>query len=361
MRKRHLMLSLASLGSLVLVTSLALPATAAVRPGSARHAQSSAITVTGMVTTSGKADAGTVVLIHAWPDQAVVQALKIGQKVPWTLVGTTTTDASGHYSVSLPIAKLAPEATSGVVNLEADSKSGGAMFPAVINKNAGDSYMATTDPVANLSGLPPCDGAGWNYYKSMKKHWATVGQSYVPTTHATQQFTYTQGQFSTIGVGTSGSGGAGSFSANGSYAWSATGASSNQGSWPKYGDRRSVFYRTQFHFGEYVCSEFNRRFYMEHVNGYAGGGHIQKPSSVPTTPKRYCENYVSGFTFHSNNSTAQTWRRSLGIHAGLDFEASVVTGYDGSAQITYKFSRSRDVCGVHSLPGGNPRQMVVRQ
>ena len=31
--------------------------------------------------------------IHAWPDQAVMQTLKVGQKVPWVLVGTGTANA----------------------------------------------------------------------------------------------------------------------------------------------------------------------------------------------------------------------------------------------------------------------------
>jgi hypothetical protein len=92
--------------------------------------QSPSIVVSGTVgTSSGKAAAGTVVAIHAWPNQAVFHALKPGHKVPWVLIGTGRADASGRYSIALPVARLAPEESYGVVNLEADSNSGGLIFP----------------------------------------------------------------------------------------------------------------------------------------------------------------------------------------------------------------------------------------
>jgi hypothetical protein len=94
--------------------------------GAAQAATKSAsIVVSGtVIASSGRAEAGATVVIHAWPDQAVVQALKIGQRVPWVLVGTGRANASGRYSITMPVAKLAPEESYGVVNLEADSPSG---------------------------------------------------------------------------------------------------------------------------------------------------------------------------------------------------------------------------------------------
>jgi hypothetical protein len=57
MRKTHLMMSLAALGSsLVLAAYLALPASAATGPGSPGRNSASDIAVTGTVMTSGKAD-----------------------------------------------------------------------------------------------------------------------------------------------------------------------------------------------------------------------------------------------------------------------------------------------------------------
>jgi hypothetical protein len=355
MRKLSLMLPIAVFASMNLAASLALPASAAVTAG--LSGQAAVTTVRGTVTTGGKADAGVKVLIHAWPDQAVVQALKPGQEVPWVLVGRARTDASGRYSVSLPLAKLMPEASYGVVNLEADTSSAGDTFPVAVTKNTGNAYLAGSRSVVNLAGkphgLPLCGFGNWNYTKSLGKHWATVGETYVPSNQAKQQFTYDRGQSSTIGAGTSASGTNGSFADDGSYSWS----SSLKEAWPTFGARRSVWYRTEFHFGEYRCS--TSRTYLQHVNGYAGGAHIEKPTSVPHTPSRFCVGQMSGSTPSSNNSAAVTWTRSLGIHAGLDFHASVETGFDSSAEVTYTFTRTGSLCGWKDNPGGVPKQLVV--
>jgi hypothetical protein len=242
--------------------------------------------------TSGKADPAIKVIIHAWPDQSVTQALRIGQKVPWVLVGTANTDASGHFSVTLPLAKLMPEASYGVVNLEADTSSAGETFPLAVTRNSGDGYLDRSDPVVNLTdkpgGLPVCGFGNWDYVASMGKHWATVGETYVPNSHARQRFSYTKVQSSTLGVGTSASGKRGSFSEHGTYSWS----SSITENWPTFGSHRSVLYRTQFHFGEYRCSTTGTK--MQHVNGYAGGAHIEKPTSVPHTPSRFCVGQIVG-------------------------------------------------------------------
>jgi hypothetical protein len=91
----------------------------------------------------------------------------------------------------------------------------------------------------------------------------------------------------------------------------------------------------------------------------SGGARIEKPTSVPKTPSRFCVSQMSGSTPTSNNSTAVTWTRSLGVHAGLDFHASVETGYDSSAEITYSFTRTGSLCGWKGNPGGVPKQLVV--
>lgn len=47
------------------------------------------------------------------------------------------------------------------------------------------------------------------------------------------------------------------------------------------------------------------------------------------------------------------------MHAGLDFHASVETGFDSSAEVTYTFTRSGSLCGWKGNPGGVPKQLVV--
>lgn len=142
--------------------SVTIPLVAA-GPAQAGASTPVAILVHGTVTASGKADAGATVYIHAWPDQNIVQALKVGQTVPWTLVGTATANASGEYSISLPVAKLVPEATSGVVNLDAGTSSSTDSFSVVIAKNAGNAYMAAADPVVDLTAAGSGDSCNMPY------------------------------------------------------------------------------------------------------------------------------------------------------------------------------------------------------
>jgi hypothetical protein len=179
----------------------------------------------------------------------------------------------------------------------------------------------------------------------------------VLTSHATQQFSYSQGQSSSIGVGWSSSGQVGSFDAGGTFSWS----NSLGEIWPTYGPNRSVWYQTEFNFGEFSCfiPAAAHTFYVDHVNGFAGGADIKTPTSIPITPAKYCVHQQSGSTAKSNNSAAVTWSGSLGIGTGLRFSASVQTGFDSSAQVAYRFSAGRHLCGWKGDPGGNPQQLVV--
>jgi hypothetical protein len=344
-----------------LATVLAVAAAIPLAGGSPVHAAtgSAEIVVSGTVIAShGKHAAGAMVAIHAWPDQAVIASLKIGQKVPWVLVGTGRTDASGRYSISLPEARLAAEESYGVVNLEADTPSASRFFPVAVTKNAGDSYLPSANVNADLiPSMPGCAGIGWNYVQNLGKHLGTVGETYVLTSHATQHFTYNQGQSSSIEVGVSASGASGSFTAGGTASWS----SSFSEDWPTYGANRSVWYQTAFNFGKYSCfiPMAAHTYYMDIVNGYAGGAYIKTPTSIPNTPSRFCVRQAPGSTAKSNNSSAVTWSGSLGIGTGLRFSASIETGYDTSAQVTYHFTAWRHLCGQKGDPGGTPGQLVV--
>jgi hypothetical protein len=335
--------------------------------GPVLSAQPAAITVRGTVTTSGHTMPDVKVEIHAWPDQAIVQALKPGQKVPWALVGTAETEADGKFSVSLPLAKLMPEASYGVVNLEADTTSATYSFPVVVTKNDGDAYLAGSPSDVNLvaNGDPSCDATGvWVYQGSLGKRWAVVGETYVPTSHATQHFQYEIGQSSSLGVGVSVTDKAGSFDEHGTYSWS----SSLKESWPTYGADRSVWYTTQFHWGLYACEGryIAHPNFEQHVNGYVGGAEIRKPAFVPTTPHRFCTVQTAGSSPTSDTSAAVTWTKHLAISsvqddAGLGFDASAETGFDHSAELQYTVSERRLLCGWKDYPGGTPRQLVIRR
>jgi len=355
------MLPAAVLAAAALAGSVTAPASAAAKT-SHRGGAATSVEVGGTVTSSGKDAPGVKVTIHAWPNQTVDQALKVGQSVPWVLVGSAKTDTSGKYSISIPLSRLMPESSYGVVNLEADSSAGSSIFPVVVTKNGGNSFLVP-DPVANISGGPgpgtfKCHG-NWVYQNSMGHHYDTVGETYVPGNVATQKFTYSRGQTSALGVGWSFNGDAGTFSDISIYGWSA----SFKETWPKFGPDRSVFYRTQFHYGEYKCVVALGQVtgHLQAVNGYVGGAEIKKPPSVPPTPNRFCTGQMKGSGPTAGNTTAVTWRSKLGLQSELGFEATTETGFDSSAQLTYKYLHSGRLCGTNGAPGGTPRQLVARQ
>jgi hypothetical protein len=239
--------------------------------------------------------------------------MKIGQTVSLVLVGSATTNASGQYSISLPVAKLAPEATSGVVNLVADTASAQEYFPLVVSENADNAHLAAGSPVVNLAATrtasnKPCSGSdeSMRYIKSLGQHWATVGQTYVDTSEAHQRFSYYQGQSSTIRAGTSNTGNYDSFGADGSSSWTKSGSHSNGGSWPSYGPHQAYLYRTRFHFAEYRCYIIGveTRERVQLVNGYEGAAQHDRTTFPRAT---HCEPYDQGFDFYSNSTRAQTW------------------------------------------------------
>lgn len=227
--------------------------------------------------------------------------------------------------------------------------------------------MAGSLPIVNLTSKSSRDNGGclgdWHYDRQLGKHWVTVGETYVPVTHATQHFTYAKGQSSSLGWGFSASAKYASWSQNGTYSWS----SSFKEKWPTYGANRSVWYITKFKWAQYHCEFFGvTTGYGQHPNGYAGGADIKKPTFIPPTPRRHCVKQIRGSSPTSNNSSAVTWTAKLAVQAvkddaALGFEASAQTGFDTSAQITYVVSRTRYLCGWKDVPGGHPGQLVIRR
>jgi hypothetical protein len=86
---------------------------------------------------------------------------------------------------------------------------------------------------------------------------------------------------------------------------------------------------------------------------------------MPTAPAVHIAGKAGAWQCHGvwrlqKQTVAVTWVKSLGINTGLNFQASVQTGYDDSASITYTFLYNGNQCGTDGTPGRHPRQLVVR-
>jgi len=73
--------------------------------------------VVGRVVLNGRGVPGADVTVYAWPNQAVVTSLKVGEPVPQVLVGSAVSSGSGSYSISTTNwPGIRRSATNGVVN-----------------------------------------------------------------------------------------------------------------------------------------------------------------------------------------------------------------------------------------------------
>jgi hypothetical protein len=97
--------------------------------------------------------------------------------------------------------------------------------------------------------------------------------------------------------------------------------------WPTYGPDRSVFYRSEFHYGEYKCVVALGMVtgHLQAVNGYAGGTYIKNPPGVPSTPNRFCVHQLAGSKPKTNNTKAVTWRKKLGLQSALGLAVTPVS------------------------------------
>jgi hypothetical protein len=80
------------------------------------------------------------------------------------------------------------------------------------------------------------------FLRNFKKEWSTIDQTYVPRRGVKATASYDVGQTTTFSVGRSGSGDAGTFSANGTYSI----AASIKGQWPWYHRPSTQDYQVNF-------------------------------------------------------------------------------------------------------------------
>lgn len=173
MRKSQLVLSLAALGSsLVLAASLTLPASAAT---GTTGSSASPLIATGTATNaSGGAASGAVVRLYAWPSDKVLQHLRPGQVVPRTLLASTRASSEGTYSFHASPAALRSAAVSGgYANLEADSGMASWFFTRKASAGAPVIHV-------NLTGAAPARHcSGWVFkYRSTRPGASSARDTY---------------------------------------------------------------------------------------------------------------------------------------------------------------------------------------
>jgi len=196
------------------------------------------------------------------------------------------------------------------------------------------------------------------FYKSLGHPWATLGGTYATTDGGTQDFVFKTTTTSTVGVGASPTGAAGSFSANGTQ----TLTSSAKSSFPTQDDSAG----SHHWYSEFTANEYQTRCiqsltgqttysYFTSSDGWYGG---QKVKAVGTLNAPHCAPYPGGSTFTLDSSKASTYDAGMTLPY-INFSASTQTGYTTSTEAIFHQNVPRNLCGQYGGPAAAPGQLQV--
>lgn len=187
--------------------------------------------------------------------------------------------------------------------------------------------------------------------------WTVVGSIGATTSGYTGQMKYSSGASSAITEGISVNGAYGTFTSNGTISRSTT----SSVTFPSYSASGYWQMRTKFTYGKFVCQwgATGGTRYVVRVTGWIASTN-QVAVSTPSATK--CGPFSAGSEYEENNTTAVTFTSSVsGMYSLIGFNLSSRTGYTNKAQLHYKFTSARNLCGVGAYPGsGNPYQLVVK-
>lgn len=290
-----------------------------------------------------------------------------GATVPLTLVGATTT-TSRAFSVSL--AGL-PNRTT---NFVAIGLAGGSIADQYFfSENRAGTYTMSFPNIAHVSttvtnralahpGAPNNIVCTTHFGRSLGTPWGIVGGTYSTTNAGWDTFTYDRGASSSIGVGSSASGKAGTFSAAGTNSVSTDTTIANGAIGFSSG---SYHFETKFTENEYYNECINSKTgeasytYYSKTDGWAGGW---KKVKVPHITAKHCEPYTGAVTVTKSTTRAWTFQAGMNIPA-ISFNASAQTGYTSTASVSYHINGGyiRHLCGVGGTFGGSDPLLVQAQ
>jgi hypothetical protein len=235
---------------------------------------------------------------RAQPSSAVLVKLKAGQQVPMTTPARAVANSAG------------------IVNLEADP-----------------------------SSQRPCDV---RVVKKLGKHETAVGATWVDQHDITSQFTFQQSSSSSLEIGESASGKAGSFTADGTNSQSVT---NNDWIYPKTHKWNRFEWYSEFSYDkeEQSCSSGRsgiHRFFVESIS-WDGGTAVASPAHYPTAT--YCVPVLKGSGTGKSTGTAHTFSVGFSIPV-VGFTGSAQTGWSQTAYIAYHWGKAGQACGTNSYP-----------
>jgi hypothetical protein len=321
----------------------------------------------------GRPAAGRAVLL-AFPPQDVLSAMKVGDSVNVVPVGKARVGADGTFALRwdplIPIDRFT--SSFGTVDLEVivDGPAGAGVLALSREVTAEGTIRAATDQAGNVGAadevaliLDPAltsakrsrdprtaatVAAGPIYCTNTLKAlyspvWHLVAELYTGP-HATVDFTYAVGTQSTLGVGLSVSGSAGSFSQSGKVTVGSTG-SINFAEVPL--NQRRVE-ETQWRYGKWDVSCPTAPHYEARPHSWIGGSTYYNAASTPSAP--YCTPYQIGDRPSIDQHKAIEWSNGVRISGIIGVDLSSTTGFTTKAAQKWTFRANGRLCGTNAYP-----------
>lgn len=329
--------------------------------------------VTGHVHDGRGRPAGGRAVLVAFPPQEVMSAAKVGDSVRLRPVGKASIDPTGTFALRVdPAIRLRDFASkSGVVDLEvlvagpsgstshAFSRhldSAGRIAPETsrIRGTRTRTSSSTVDLTVEQAATPTRSegtrrlAAPPIYCTSTLKQlyspvWVLVAELY-PGPRATVDFTYAAGAQSTLGVGISVSGSAGSFSQGGKITVGSSG-SVNFATVPQ--NQRRVE-ETQWRYAKWDVSCPTAPHYEARPHSWVGGSTYYTPASTPSAP--YCTPYLAGDRPAIDQHKAIEWSNGVRISGIIGVDLSTTTGFTTKAAQQWTFLSNGRLCGTNDYP-----------
>ncbi|HEV8280401.1 MAG TPA: hypothetical protein VGQ02_00970 [Candidatus Limnocylindrales bacterium] len=321
----------------------------------------------------GRPASGQAVLL-AFPPQDVLSTMKVGDSVDVVPVGKARVGADGAFALRwdplIPIDRFT--SSFGTVDLEVlvDGPAGASVIDfsrevapdgslgAAANEpgdgRAAGEVALILDPglgstrrsrdvraAATVAAAPIyCTNTLEALYPPV---WHLVAELYTGS-HATVDFTYAVGTQSTLGVGLSVSGSAGSFSQSGKITVGSTG-SINFAEVPQ--NQRRVE-ETQWRYGKWDVSCPTAPHYEARPHSWIGGSTYYSAASTPLAP--YCTPYQIGDRPSIDQHQAIEWSNGVRISGIIGVDLSSTTGFTSKAAQKWTFRANGKLCGTNAYP-----------
>jgi hypothetical protein len=324
---------------------------------------------------NGRQASGRAALL-AYPPQDVMSAMKVGDTVRVVPVGKGRVDANGRFALRWDPRVPIDEFVSSIdtVDLEVVVEGPAGASVAAFSRNVTPDGSAVLGDGEAARGTPAARGVVLTLYPRLARTASSSGASertahtaagpvyclstlkaiYPPVwhlvaelytgPHATVDFTYAVGAQSTLGVGFSVSGSAGSFSQSGKVTVGSTG-SVNFAEVPQ--NQRRV-QQTQWRYGKWdvTCPVVPR--FEARPHSWIGGSTYYNAAATPAAP--YCTPYLVGDRPSIDQHQAIEWSNGVRISALIGVDLSSTTGFTTKAAQKWTFKSNGKLCGTNGYP-----------